>query len=68
VLVWRHAEQVAYRVLEPAEAAAFALVRAGTRFGEVCECAASFVGEETAPGQAATWLSRWLADDCLRRA
>jgi hypothetical protein len=68
VLVWRRSEQVAYRVLDLDEAQALALVRAGTRFGDVCDLAAHFVGEDEAPGQAATWLSRWIADGCLQRS
>jgi hypothetical protein len=67
VLVWRLREQPAYRRLEPDEAAALRRVAAGTRFGEVCECAADLVGPENAPGQAAQWLARWLADGCLQR-
>ena len=68
VLVWRLREQPAYRRLDPDEAAALGRVAAGTRFGEVCELAARFVGPDEAPGRAAQWLSRWVQDGCLRGA
>jgi len=67
VLVWRRGERVAYRPVDADEGQALQLICAGIPFGDLCEQATDWVGEEEAPGWAAAWLSRWLADGCIRR-
>jgi hypothetical protein len=65
LLVWRHGVTVHHRPLEPDEADALALVRAGTAFGALC----ARLGERREPADAAqlaaTFLARWLADELL---
>jgi hypothetical protein len=65
VVIWRQEEKVFHRSLDPLERAALAKLSRGSRFDDLCEWAASEVGEEAAPGQAAAWLERWLADGLL---
>ena len=65
VVIWRQDEKVFHRSLDPLEAAALAKLSLGSRFDELCEWAAIELGDEAAPGQAAAWLERWLADGLL---
>ena len=65
LLVWRKAERVFHRRLEPGEASALALLSLGTSFGELCEWAADEIGESEAPARSAGWLARWLEDGLL---
>jgi hypothetical protein len=68
VLVFRRSESVSYRLVDTDEAEALRAVLRGTQFGNVCEIAALHVGEDEAPGTAARWLARWIADQCIRRS
>jgi hypothetical protein len=68
VLVFRRSESVSYRLVDTDEADALRAVLHGTQFGRVCEIAALHVGEDEAPGTAARWLARWLADQCIRKS
>jgi hypothetical protein len=68
VLVFRRSESVSYRLVDADEADALRAVLHGTQFGHVCEIAALHVGEDEAPGTAARWLARWLADQCIRKS
>lgn len=65
LLVWRKEEAVLHRRVEQHEEAALALVRRGIRFDELCEWAATEIGESEAPAQAAGWLGQWVADGLL---
>jgi len=64
-LVWRKEEAVRHRRVEQREDAALALVCRGIRFDELCEWAATEIGESEAPAQAAVWLGQWVADGLL---
>lgn len=59
ICVWRTNERVFHRALEPIEAEALGLARAGSRFGEICEALAARLGEAQAPARAAALLARW---------
>jgi len=65
LLVWRRGVDVYHRPLEPGEAEALALVRAGTTFGALC----TLLGREREASEAAVLavelLGRWLADELL---
>jgi hypothetical protein len=65
VLVWRRDERVFFRTAEPAEAELLGAVRAGARFGALCERAARAVGEAAAPARAAGWLAAWVGAGLL---
>ena len=65
ICVWRAAERVFHRELDPLEAAALERVAEGALFGDLCDLAALQLGTERAASKAATWLSRWLDDGLL---
>lgn len=65
VVIWRQDEKVFHRSLDALEEAALAKLSLGSRFDDLCEWAAIELGDEAAPGQAATWLERWLSDGLL---
>ena len=64
-LLWRQDLKSYFRSLEPAEAAALDLARAGATFGELCERLAAVHGAGRAPGEAATLLAGWVAAGLL---
>jgi hypothetical protein len=66
LLVWRTAERVSYRGLDPVEAIGLDAAIAGETFGILCERIASEVGDGEAPNRAATLLARWQADGIIR--
>ena len=68
VLVWRKQERVVHRRPDAHEAAAIRRLRGTPSFGDLCDWAATRVGEDQAPALAAGWLGQWLADDLLRDA
>jgi hypothetical protein len=65
VLVWRKEEAVLHRRVEKLEESALALVGRGIRFDDLCEWAATEIGESEAPALAAGWLGQWVADGLL---
>lgn len=65
VLIWRKDEVVLHRRVEELEAEALDRVRCGIQFADLCEWAATKIGEEEAPAQTAGWLETWLADGLL---
>jgi hypothetical protein len=64
-LIWRKNEAVLHRRVEGHEEGALALVCRGIRFDDLCEWAATKVGDAEAPAQAAGWLEQWVADGLL---
>jgi hypothetical protein len=60
VLVWRKAERVFHRALDPLEAGALDLALRGEPFGAVCERVCGAVGEAATPARALALLERWL--------
>jgi hypothetical protein len=65
VLIWRKDEVAVHRRVDQPEEAALSMLSLGTRFDDLCEWAATEVGESEAPAQAAGWLDRWVADGLL---
>jgi hypothetical protein len=61
-LIWRRELQTQYRSLQPAEAWAVDAVLAGTSFGMLCEGLCNWLDTKEVPGQAATWLKRWVRE------
>jgi hypothetical protein len=60
--VWREGLQVFHRPLEPVEREALVSASRGAVFANVCEAAATVVGEEDAAAAVARMLTRWLGD------
>jgi len=67
VRVWRHDFTVFHTAIDPLERAAFAAVRNGRTFEEVCEVVAEHVDPETAPAEAGALLARWIEDGLVAR-
>ena len=67
VRVWRHDFTVFHTAIDPLERAAFAAVRNGRAFEEVCEVVAEHVDPETAPAEAGALLARWIEDGLVAR-
>jgi hypothetical protein len=67
VVVWRRVERVFFRSAEPLELELLEALRAGARFGALCERAAREVGEAEAPARAAGWLAAWVGTGLLVR-
>jgi hypothetical protein len=65
VCVWRSNERVFHRALEPIEAEALSLARAGASFGRLCEAIAGRLSDAEAPPRAAALLARWQQDGWL---
>ena len=65
LLVWRRGVTVYHRPLEPLEAGALALVRAGTRFGTLCAELGREADAAQAARRAAALLGQWVADELL---
>jgi hypothetical protein len=66
-LLWRQDLKTQYRSVEPAEAAALAVVRAGGTFGTMCEALCEWHDAEEVPLLAAGMLKRWLVEPLLVR-
>ena len=65
-LLWRQNDlRTQYRSLEPAEAAALTVVRAGGTFGALCEALCEWHEAEEVPLLAAGMLKRWLVEEML---
>lgn len=67
VRVWRHDFVVFHTAVDALERAAFAAVRDGRTFEEVCEVVAEHVDPETAPAEAGALLARWVEDGLIAR-
>jgi len=65
VRIWREGLQVFHRRLEPVELAALRAAARGERFAEVCEAAATVVGEDAAAAEVVRVLQRWLGDGMI---
>lgn len=61
-LVWRHDGIACFRTIDAVEASALVAMRAGTRFGTLCESMASVSDEDRAVRTAGALLGRWLGD------
>lgn len=67
-LLWRQDLRTQYRSLEPAEAAAFGLMRAGGTFGAMCEALCEWHDGDEVPLVAAGMLKRWIVEELLTGA
>jgi hypothetical protein len=65
LLVWRHADRVHYRELEPGEAGALTLAGSGSIFGEICTAVAQETGAPDAAPLITRFLRRWVSDGLL---
>jgi hypothetical protein len=63
--VWRRAERVFHRTVEPLEMELLERLRGGATFGALCERLAETVGEAEAPARAAGLLASWVGDGLL---
>lgn len=59
-LLWRHDLRFFFRSLDAIEAAMLDAALEGRCFGEFCMGLATYVGEEAAPAQAASYLRTWV--------
>ena len=66
VCVWRRAERVRYRAVEPLEADVLEAAIAGAPFSALCTRAAQALGDDAAPAFVAERVGRWLGDELLR--
>jgi len=66
VCVWRRAERVCYRALEPLEADLLEAALGGAPFSALCARAAQALGDDAAPAFVAARVGRWLGDELLR--
>jgi len=64
-LLWRQDLKTQYRSLEPAEAAALAVVRDGGTFAEMCEALCEWHDADAVPLIAAGMLKRWIVEELL---
>lgn len=64
-LIWRRGLDTFFRSLEHPESRALRILAHGGSFGSICEALALEIGEDSAPGEAAKLLSRWLEDELL---
>jgi hypothetical protein len=65
--VWRQDFVVFHVAMDAIEADAFAAVRGGASFGDVCEAVATHVPVESAPAEAGALLARWIEDGLVAR-
>lgn len=65
LLIWRQGLENRWRSMDPMPANLLRAAMAGSRFGELCELAASQVGNEQAAAAAVGALQGWLADGLL---
>jgi hypothetical protein len=66
-LLWRQDLKTQYRSLEPAEAAAIRIMRAGGTFGAMCEALCEWHDGDEVPLAAAGMLKRWIIEEQLIR-
>jgi len=66
-LLWRQDLKTQYRSLDPAESAAFAAIRNGGTFGDMCEVLCEWHEADAVPLAAAAMLKRWIVEDLLIR-
>lgn len=66
-LLWRQDLKTQYRSLEPAEAAAVRIMRAGGTFGAMCEVLCEWHEGDEVPLVAAGMLKRWIVEEQLIR-
>jgi len=64
-LLWRQDLKTQYRSLEPDETAAFAAVRSGGTFAEMCEALCEWHEAEAVPLVAAGMLKRWIVEELV---
>jgi hypothetical protein len=64
-LLWRQDLRTQYRSLEPDEAAALQVMRAGGTFGAMCEALCAWHDADEVPLAAAGMLKRWLIETLL---
>ena len=64
-LLWRQDLKTQYRSLEPAEAAALAVVRGGGTFAEMCEALCEWHEGDEVPLIAAGMLKRWIVEELV---
>ncbi len=63
--VWRNGHEVLHREIDPVERRALDALQARSTFAELCGVVGACVGEDAAPGHAATILATWLSDGLL---
>ncbi len=63
--VWRSGHEVLHREIDPVERRALDALRERRTFAELCWVVGACVGEDAAPGHAATILATWLSDGLL---
>jgi hypothetical protein len=68
VRVWRQEFAVFHAAMDVVEDTAFAAVRAGASFAEVCAAVAEHVDDDAAPGEAGALLARWVEDGLIAGA
>jgi hypothetical protein len=66
--IWRHEFVVFHTAMDAIEDDAFAAVRDGRSFGDVCGAVAEHVAPETAAAEAGALLARWIEDGLVARA
>lgn len=66
-LLWRQDLKTQYRSLEPDEAAAIRIMRAGGTFGAMCEALCEWHEGDEVPLLAAGMLKRWIVEEQLVR-
>ena len=64
-LLWRQDLKTQYRSLEPAEATALQVMRAGGTFGAMCEVLCEWHDADEVPLVAAGMLKRWIVEELL---
>jgi hypothetical protein len=64
-LIWRRALQTQYRSLDAAECAALGRMVEGGTFAQMCEILCEWHAEDDVPGQSASMLKRWIADELV---
>jgi hypothetical protein len=66
-LLWRQDLKTRYRSLDAAESAAFAVMRNGGTFGDMCEALCEWHDADEVPLAAAGMLKRWIVETLLTR-
>jgi hypothetical protein len=65
LLVWRQEFVPCFRILEPEEAAALAMMRDGAPFNLLCTALAERMGADAGIASAGAWLGQWLQDGLI---
>jgi hypothetical protein len=65
--VWRQDFAVFHAAMDDIEVAAFAALRAGAPFGDICDRVADHVDAESAATEAGSLLVRWIEDGLIAR-